>query len=108
MTPVAETWRRVWGDLKCFRGPKFLNDGFFKKKFPLLSLFRFSLPVLCKMSYMTISSQENHYFTKNSFTPFFKLCSCFLAHPTTLLLKILGGAMHGPSYPHQIFSPSPP
>src|SRR6218665_1003610 len=34
------------------------------------------------MSYMTISSQEKHNFS---------LCSCFHAHPTTLLLKILGG-----------------
>src|SRR6218665_1856591 len=34
------------------------------------------------MSYMTISSQENHHFS---------LCSYFHAHPTTLLLKILGG-----------------
>src|SRR6218665_4051655 len=33
------------------------------------------------MSYMTISSQENHHFS---------LCSYFHAHPTTLLLKILG------------------
>src|SRR6218665_2305804 len=32
------------------------------------------------MSYMTISSQENHHFS---------LCSYFHAHPTTLLLKIL-------------------
>src|SRR6218665_1441311 len=37
---------------------------------------------------MTISSQENHHFS---------LCSYFHAHPTTLLLKILGGPMHGPS-----------
>src|SRR6218665_1844006 len=40
------------------------------------------------MSYMTISSQEKHNFS---------LCSCFHAHPTTLLLKILGGPMHGRS-----------
>src|SRR6218665_46316 len=54
------------------------------------------------MSYMTISSQENHNFS---------LCSYFHAHPTTLLLKILGGPMHGPS-PHLKFwgdrPPSPP
>ena len=35
---------------------------------------------------MTISSQEKHNFS---------LCSCFHAHPTTLLLKILKGPMHG-------------
>src|SRR6218665_2322740 len=45
------------------------------------------------MSYMTISSQEKHNFS---------LCSCFHAHPTTLLLKILGGPMHGRS-PHLKF-----
>src|SRR6218665_3310390 len=41
------------------------------------------------MSYMTISSQEKHHFS---------LCSYFHAHPTTLLLKILGGdqCMGGP------------
>src|SRR6218665_1778906 len=40
------------------------------------------------MSYMTISSQEKHNFS---------LCSCFHAHPTTLLLKILGDqCMGGP------------
>src|SRR6218665_257152 len=51
------------------------------------------------MSYMTISSQENHHFS---------LCSYFHAHPTTLHLKILGGPMHGPS-PHLKFlgGPSP-
>src|SRR6218665_3302865 len=56
------------------------------------------------MSYMTISSQENHNFS---------LCSCFHAHPTTLLLKILGGGpMHGRPPPPQILGgtvpPSPP
>src|SRR6218665_220843 len=51
---------------------------------------------------MTISSQEKHNFS---------LCSCFHAHPTTLILKILGGPMHERS-PHLKFwggpSPSPP
>src|SRR6218665_1639422 len=53
------------------------------------------------MSYMTISSQGNHHFS---------LCSYFHAHPTTLLLQILGGPMHGPS-PHLKFwggRPPPP
>ena len=31
--PVAETWRRVWGDGHFFRGPRFLNDNFFAKNF---------------------------------------------------------------------------
>src|SRR6218665_3037592 len=41
----------------------------------------------------------------------FSLCSCFHAHPTTLLLKILGGPMHG-RFPYLKFGgdrlPSPP
>jgi len=31
---VAETWRRVWGDGKFFRGPRFLNEVFFREKCP--------------------------------------------------------------------------
>src|SRR6218665_115736 len=38
---------------------------------------------------------------------FFLLCSYFRAHPTTLLPKILGGRMHGPS-PPQIWGERPP
>src|SRR6218665_388191 len=51
------------------------------------------------MSYMTISSQENHHFS---------LCSYFHAHPTTLLLKILGGT-NAWAVPHlKFWGPSPP
>src|SRR6218665_4122814 len=50
------------------------------------------------MSYTTISSQKKHNFS---------LCSCFHAHPTTLLLKILGGPMNGRS-PPQILGAVPP
>src|SRR6218665_283144 len=52
------------------------------------------------MSYMTLSSQQKALFQqKNSLaTPIFLLSSNFRAHPTTLLLKILGGPMHGPSH----------
>ena len=28
---MAETWHRVWGDGKLFRGPRFLNDSFSEK-----------------------------------------------------------------------------
>ena len=118
MGTVAETWRRVWGDGQIFRGPKFLND-FFSEKISIFTLknsddllllvidqvfqiftlfFRFLRSLLCKMSYMTLSSQEKHYFRKEFLDDtYFLLCSCFRAHPTTLLLKILGGPMHGPS-----------
>src|SRR6218665_3959884 len=62
---------------------------------------------MCKMSYMTLSSQEKP--LKNSLmTPIFLLCSCFRARPTTLLFKILGGPMHWPFPPPQILGgPSP-
>src|SRR6218665_3905408 len=51
------------------------------------------------MSYMTISSQEKHNFS---------LCSCFHAHPTTLLLKILGDqCMGGPPTSNLGGGPSP-
>jgi len=45
--------------------------------------------------------KKNHYFTKEFLddTLCFLLCSYFRAHPTTLLLKILGGRMHEAS-PH--------
>src|SRR6218665_145033 len=42
------------------------------------------------MSCMTLSSQQNHLFL---------LFSYFRAHPTTLVLKILGGQMNGPRFP---------
>src|SRR6218665_679471 len=57
-----------------------------------LSFPRFSDSLLCYMSYMTLSSQENTFFT------LFILSRA----STTLLLKILGGRMHGPS-PHLKF-----
>src|SRR6218665_3986665 len=44
---------------------------------------------------------------KNSLMTPFLLCSYFRAHLTTLLLKILGGRMHGPS-PPQILGTVPP
>ena len=54
--------------------------------------------VLHDPSYITLSSQEK---------PFFLLFSYFRAHPTTLLLKILGGRMHGPSPTSNFGGPSP-
>src|SRR6218665_2500246 len=72
------------------------------------SLFRFSVSLLCQMSYMTLSSQEKSLFLKKFLDDtYFLLSSCFHAHPTTLLLKILGGPMHGPS-PTSNFGGPPP
>src|SRR6218665_1364839 len=63
---------------------------------------RLSVSLLCYMSYMTsirpVPLKKNHYFTKEFlYITLVLLGSCFRAHPTTLLLKILGGWMHGPS-----------
>ena len=75
---VVETWRRVWGDGKNFRRPRWR----FFWKIPILPakvsddlflsstrFFEFSLSshwfsgsLLCLMSYMTLSSQENTFF----------------------------------------------
>src|SRR6218665_2648701 len=61
------------------------------------------------MSKMTLSSQEKPLFQKkNSLTtPIFLLCSCFRAHSTTLLLKILGDQCMGRP-PPQILGDRPP
>ena len=59
------------------------------------------------MSYMTLSSQEKPLFQKRiPWWHLFLLCSYFRAHPTTLLLKILGGRLHRPS-PHLKFFGGP-
>src|SRR6218665_3764901 len=64
------------------------------------------------MSYMTrimtLSSQKTTISEKNSFMTLFLLCSYFCAHPTTLLLKILGGRMHGPSPTSHFGGTDPP
>ena len=62
------------------------------------------------MSYMTLSSQENHYFRKEFVDDTFSLlCSYFRAHATTLFLKNIGERMHGPSPTSNLLglSPSP-
>src|SRR6218665_268423 len=51
------------------------------------------------MSYMTISSQEKHNFP---------LCSCFHAHPTTLLLNNIGGTNAWAVPPPQILGGTVP
>src|SRR6218665_87458 len=109
----AEIWRRVWGTQKNFSRtfqetmsiftPKNSDDLFLviDQVFLISTLsFRFSVSLLYQMSYMTLSSQQKALFQqKHSLsTPIFLLSSNFRAHPTTLLLKILGGrTMHGPS-----------
>ena len=54
------------------------------------------------------SSQEQPLFLKKFLCDtFFLLCLYFRAYPTTLLLKILGGRMHGRP-PPQIWGDRPP
>src|SRR6218665_3604069 len=57
--------------------------------------------------YMTLFSRKNTISEENSFMTLFLFCSYFRAHPTTLLLKILGGRMHGPSPTSNFGGPSP-
>src|SRR6218665_3460072 len=68
-------------------------------------------PVTRNLSQKTCP-KENHYIFKKKIpfkTPIFLLCSSFHARPTTLLFKILGGPMHGPSPTSNFFGgPFPP
>ena len=58
---------------------------------------------------MTLSSQENTLFQKKSlYDTFFYSCSYFRAHPTTLLLKILGGGCMGHPPPQILGGTVPP
>src|SRR6218665_3406934 len=108
----AETWRRVWGEVKMFRGKKkFLNELFLEKisiltpkhsddlflvidqVFLILTL---SFQILCifivsNFIYDPFFTTKSPLSTKNFLTtPIFLLCSSFRTHPTTLFLKILG------------------
>jgi len=60
-------------------------------------------------TYMALSSREKPLFhKKTSFMTPFLLNSYFRTHPTTLLLKILGGLMLGPPRPQNFWSDGPP
>jgi len=80
----------------------------FSLSFPLIFLIFTLLGVVT-----TISSQEKHLFPFSrqkflmTFT-FFYSVHYFRAHPTTLLLKILGGRMHGPSPHLKLWGDRPP
>src|SRR6218665_2348922 len=63
----------------------FLVIGLVLRIFPFFSHI-FRMFTVLNVVYMTISSQEKHNFS---------LCSCFHAHLTTLLLKILGDQCMG-------------
>ena len=101
------------GDGNFFRGPTFLNDVFFRRKFPFSRpKIRFSVSLLCKMSYITLIwpflHKKKHYFRKEFLDDtYFLLCSSFRARPATLLLKILGGQCMGRSPTSNFGGPSP-
>src|SRR6218665_3806253 len=91
---AAETWRRVWGDGKIFRGPRFQNYDFLRRKIfiftPKISDDLFLKEFLNKTIFYSVhpfAHIQQHYFS-----------------------KYWGGPMHGPS-PHLNFfwgaSPSP-
>src|SRR6218665_1302536 len=101
------------GTKKIFRGPisgkisifrvKISDDLFFSHR-PGSSDFSFLFPHFPYVYYVKCRIYD-HFLTRKTQ---FSLCSCFHAHPTTLLLKILGGPMHGRSPPPQLLGgPSP-
>src|SRR6218665_2389977 len=85
------------GTKKFFRGPisgkksifrvKISDDLFFSHR-PSSSDFSFLFPHFPYVYHVKCRIYYDHFLTRKTQ---FSLCSCFHAHPTTLLLKILGG-----------------
>src|SRR6218665_3743872 len=112
---VAEAWRRGWGTEKFFADQDFRMT-FFPEKFPfsrpkilmtffLIFLFFFQILrifTVLNVIYDPFFTRKTTISENNSLTTPILLCSYFRARPTTLLLKILGERMHGPS-PTSIF-----
>src|SRR6218665_496144 len=69
-------------------------------------IFRISSPNFRIFYY--VQCRTTTFSEKNSFMTPFLLCSYFRAHPTTLLLKILGGRMYGPSPTSNFWGDRPP
>src|SRR6218665_3843092 len=105
------------GTKKIFRGPisgkisifrvKISEDLFFSHR-PGSSDFSFLFPHFPYVYYVKCRIYD-HFLTRKTQ---FSLCSCFHAHPTTLLLKILGGTNAWAVPPPQLLGrtvpPSPP
>src|SRR6218665_299133 len=108
---------KLGGTKKIFRGPRFLNDVFFGKNFHFQgqNFFFFShRPGFWDFPFL-FQHFPYVYYVKCPISPFphqkkhiFLLDSYFHAHPTTLLLKILGGPMHGPSPHLKLWGDRPP
>src|SRR6218665_1263649 len=82
-------WGSISGKISIFR-VKISDDLFFSHQ-PGSSDFSFLFPHFPYVYYVKCRIYD-HFLTRKTQ---FSLCSCFHAHPTTLLLKILGGPMHG-------------
>src|SRR6218665_3730208 len=90
-----------------------ISDDLFLVIEQVFRIFPFFSPIyrsftMLNVIYDPFPHMKNHYFRKeNSFMTLLLLCSYFRANPTTLLLEILEGWMHGPS-PPQIRGGRPP
>ena len=95
------------------------NMTFFLNKFPFYrQKFRMTFFLVIDQVFRIFTDFPDLYFVRCRTWPFvhahfltrkhlFLLFSYFRAHPTTLLLKILGGRMHGPSPTSNLGGPSP-
>ena len=87
---------------------------FFREEFPFsrpkfLMVFQiFRIFIVLNVVYDPFFTRKTTISEKNSLMTPFLLCSYFRAHPTTQLLKIFGGRMHGPSPTSNFGGPSPP
>src|SRR6218665_1282956 len=101
----ATKFSRTFPEKFPFSRPKILMT-FFSSDFD--SLLRFSVSYCIKCHIWPFLHNKKPSFNKKFLDDtYFLLCSSFRAHPTTLLLKIVGGPMHGPS-PPQILGDRPP
>src|SRR6218665_325305 len=101
----ATKFSRTFPEKFPFSRPKILMT-FFSSDFD--SLFRFSVSYCIKCHIWPFLHNKKPSFNKQILDDiYFLLSSSFRAHPTTLLLKILGGPMHGPS-PHLKFGGTVP
>src|SRR6218665_737680 len=96
----ATKFSRTFPEKFPFSRPKILMT-FFSSDFD--SLLRFSVSYCIKCHIWPFLHNKKLSFNKKFLDDtYFLLCSSFRAHATTLLLKILGGPMHGSS-PHLKF-----
>src|SRR6218665_940656 len=93
---------RFFGKISIFTGK--ISDDLFLVIDQVFLIFPFffqifSIFTVLNVVYVPFFTRQTTISENNSLMTPFLLCSYFRAHPTTLLLKILGGLMHWPS-PH--------